>query len=175
MRRTLISLATVAAAMLLLAPGALAHQRRIVPGRSIDGASLGQSKYRVRRELGAPSTRRSGDGANGRYTDWYYHRLKLRASFEPDFSGPGVGELETTSRQVQTAKGIHVGSTFRELHRAYPQLHCPSNADIQQSFCYLGGKPDRNGYIDNATVFDSNQFGPHGGNRIVSITIDRYF
>jgi hypothetical protein len=102
MRRLVLMLilATAMAAALTSPAGAT-----IIPGRSIAGVELGDSRATVRSILGDPLSIRRGRNDFGRWTDFRYFKLVIT------FQGNrGATALRTTRGFERTPRGVGVGA-----------------------------------------------------------------
>lgn len=101
---------------------AAAKPAKIVPGESIDGVSIGQTPTQVTQEVGvSPFQRPPSDGE----TVWEYPSpLFLSVSFtDGHLSG-----MFTTNERFRTSKGVGVGSSPKQVEKAYPEAKCTSGA-----------------------------------------------
>jgi hypothetical protein len=98
----------------------------------IAGAKLGMTRPEVRTRLGDPLDVVHGKNDFGNFTIFEYFRLTVT------FQGnAGATAVETTRRRQKTPRGIHVGSTARQLRKAYPHVRCRTETgDFRH--CWLG-------------------------------------
>jgi hypothetical protein len=99
----------------------------IVPQRGIAGVRLHMTTAQVRARLGRPPAVRKGRNDFGRYTTFFYSRV--RVTFQ---GGNRVTGLRTTSRLERTASGVGVGST-----KASVKAHV-AGATCGVAQCFLG-------------------------------------
>lgn len=163
MRRWAASLVVVAASLLGVTGAAQADVPRggtIVEGRSIAGATLGDTLVKVRAALG-PEKSCSVDVATRQgFTDRCYWNVegspvefgapteyvvvrfgKIAAGFDKRgrvIYRLGAREIDTNSPAFATSKGITVGATFGELSTAYD----PALRDCGTPICLPGGGVD---------------------------------
>jgi hypothetical protein len=107
---------------LLVAPFVLAFRgtaaARIVIGRGMFGASLGQTMHQVRTKLGTPDlVTQSAAGP-----DWLYVRPDLQLSFHG--KAKRLTDLSTESPSQRTSRGVGVGSSQKDVMRLVPGVHC---------------------------------------------------
>ena len=96
----------------------------VVPGLSVDGVRLGDSREAVERALGKPS---NGGVADGLYRAWgvygYWEGSEERLSIYFLESANGYGPVDAISAgpayKGRTREGIGVGSALAEVHAAY--------------------------------------------------------
>ncbi len=114
---------------------------RIVPGKSIGGVSLGDSRPDVRRQLGIPEARARFCGALGnaieRWTD-----PDLTLDFADIPGGWTTILLVTTNRAARTAARVGVGTSRSTLAARVHGLSCVSAS--APTYCQLGD-PNRAG------------------------------
>lgn len=91
----------------------------IVPGRSIAGVKVGDSKAQVRKVLGKPSSvkRYGGSAAIWRY------RGPLRGYLLLD-KPHGVALITTRSRKQRTRTGVGPGVSYAKTIKKYPKARC---------------------------------------------------
>jgi hypothetical protein len=87
----------------------------VMPGQSIDGIKLGESGTQVEQVLGTPTAGQISGG----YLQ-YYPPSKFDGEIYFNAQG-NVDGLSTGSSHFKTNKGIHVGSSFSAVHKAYPR------------------------------------------------------
>lgn len=110
-----------------LAAGPLAGVARRHSGgirlfRSIGNASLGMTPAQVRRALGRP---RAIDRFNGKVTSYsYFGADQFTISFDSVRAGDPADSILLNVGPYRTPQGIHLGSTKRQLKRAYPHISC---------------------------------------------------
>lgn len=122
-RAFLLSLAPLAALLATeakVAPGDLV----ITPGRGIGKVRLGMTRSQVRHALGAPRyTKRWGRDL---LEERWARKPKDDSDFPPYvsllFREERVVQVEVSSGDFATARGLSTKSTFRQIWRAYPQL-----------------------------------------------------
>lgn len=114
----LLSAGVMAAAPVALAEVAIGRSAvgaGIVPGKSIDSITLGESGTQVEQALGTPTAGQISGG----YLQ-YYPPSKFDGEIYFDAQG-NVDGLLTASSHFTTSKGIHIGSSFSAVHKAYPK------------------------------------------------------
>jgi hypothetical protein len=142
-RRSLTTLATVAAFAAALAATPAAHAK-IVVGQSISGVKPGMTFGQLKKLLGKPSdVIRSG----GKFVTADWEKRKLYASF--NLTAQTTRAVSTRSRKQVTAEGIRVGSTAAAVQQAYPAAACDARTcflnvpdGISTGFNFTRGKVD---------------------------------
>ena len=137
--------ASAVVAVALLAPAAglgRGLSNRIVVMRSIAGFTDGLTPRAVERRLGRPSqTIRVGR----RISLLEYDRAGLSFGFDTNAPADPVDDVSTTVGRYRTSRGIHVGSSARAMHRAYPGVRCHVGlCDLER------GTPGTPGSMDTA-------------------------
>lgn len=90
--------------------------------RSIGRVSVGMTPAQVRRALGRPS---AVDRFHGTVTGYSYFRaVDFSISFDSVQAGDPADSILFNKGPYRTPQGIHLGSTKRQLKRAYPNLSC---------------------------------------------------
>jgi hypothetical protein len=148
MRRIVLVPAVVLIAA-VCAGAAPARNELITPGVGIGPIKLGMTLAQVRKALGRPVYAHGRTAGFGRllieysyWTDGYTVYL-LRAG-----GMTSVVSVETTLRAQRTRQGLGVGSTERQLRRAYPSLRCrevfPEGGGIIRDYeCTVGPREGR--------------------------------
>jgi hypothetical protein len=120
---------TFAAAVVLtsavLAGGAAAGEATIVPGVGMGKIRIGMTLSQVRRILGSDSVvnARSKVGHTP-YLDLGWESSTWGVGFLKQQGTYRVAQVETTLRSERTREGLGVGSSFKEVARAYAQAIC---------------------------------------------------
>jgi hypothetical protein len=90
--------------------------------RSIGKVSLGMTPAQVRRALGRPS---ATDRFHGKITSYsYFGSSQFAISFDSIRHGDPADSILLNQGSERTPQGIHVGSTKRQLKRAYKHVSC---------------------------------------------------
>jgi hypothetical protein len=128
---------------------------KIVPGKSIDGVSIGQTPAQVMGEIGpAGFTRPPIDGT----TVWEYASpVFLTATF----SKGHLKGMFTGNQKFRTSKGVGVGSSPEAVKKAYPEAKCTSGAGPggdKSLACVLKTKSS-NGLVETSFEFATQSAG----------------
>lgn len=100
------------------------HRGGITLFRSIGRVSLGMTPAQVRRVLGRPS---AVDRFHGKITGYSYFGADTFAiSFDSVRARDPADSILLNQGPYRTPQGIHLGSTKRQLKRAYPHISCQS-------------------------------------------------
>jgi len=130
--------------------------------KSIGKASLGMTRARVRRALGRPSAIDRFDGKISSYSYFGAHEFSI--SFDIVRAGDPADSILLNQGPYRTPQGIHLGSSRRQLKRAYPHISCHG------SVCKIyAGTPLAPGTRDTEFRVSRHRCG-HGENRIVSLS-----
>jgi hypothetical protein len=143
----------------------------IIPGKSVDGIKLGDSKETVEAKLGMPT---SVGWADGLYRGWRLYSYAEGTRLEPyvklqfyfidngEDYGPvdwiGIGE----AYKGKTREGIGIGSALEKVHQIYglPSETLLSEGIITDKYC-LNGKKLEIGYKDSLiSVMSTGYFVP---------------
>jgi hypothetical protein len=117
--------------LLALLPAAAAAE--IVPGKSIAGIEVGDTRAQVEEVLGEPDeVRRPRHEIFGRYVELRYGLMRI-GIFRSDST---VFSVTTTSRRERTSRGIGIGSTRRAVRRRVPNVKCENFEGFRH--CYVG-------------------------------------
>jgi hypothetical protein len=116
------------ALLLMLAPGASALESTIDPGVGIGKIKLGMTEAQTKRAMGKWRSVNERDGAHLQVY-WGFGQWTV------DFLRGRVVEVATTVPAQRTPSRIGVGSTWRELVRAYPHGLC-AVTDIEYRIGY---------------------------------------
>jgi hypothetical protein len=137
---------------------ARSHSGGIRLFKSIGKVSLGMTPARVRRALGRPS---AVDRFHGKITGYsYFGAHQFAISFDIVQPGDPADSILLNVGPYRTPPGIHVGSTKRQLRRAYPHISC------QSSICKLyEGTPMAPGTRDTEFIVATN-------GRIIGIAVE---
>lgn len=113
----------------------------IVPGVSIDRASLGMSESSLSQALGTPTrTERSARAhTGGLIVTWVYRRRGLEVSLEEKNRERRVLEVSTTSPAHRTREGARVGISEAELERRLKEVDCGRGDNPTTRWCIVGG------------------------------------
>jgi hypothetical protein len=98
------------------------HAGGITLFKSIGKASLGMTPGRVRRALGRPSAVNRFHGKVTGYS--YFGAHDFTISFDSLRAGDPADSILLNRGPYRTPQGIHLGSTKRQLKRAYRHLSC---------------------------------------------------
>jgi hypothetical protein len=119
----LATLAVVPAVAAARSQGPLAHSARvgskIVLFKSIGGIKVGMTPTQIKRKLGKPS---HTDRVSGKIAELDYDKgfqSVIHVSFDTLHKGDPANGVFGYLHGMHTSKGIHPGSTFKALKRAY--------------------------------------------------------
>jgi hypothetical protein len=134
------------------------HARGITPFKSIGKVSLGMTPARVRRALGRPS---AIDRFHGKVTGYsYFGAAQFAISFDSVRAGDPADSILLNQGSYRTPQGIRLGSTKRQLKRAYRHLSC------QGSVCKIyEGAPLAIGTRDTEFIVATN-------GRVIGIAVE---
>ncbi|MGB9183775.1 MAG: outer membrane protein assembly factor BamE [Solirubrobacteraceae bacterium] len=134
------------------------HSGGIKLFKSIGGVSLGMTPAQVRRVLGRPSAVNRFQGKVTSYS--YFGAHEFAISFDSVRAADPADSILLNQGSYRTPQGIHVGSTKRQLKRAYRNVSC------QGSVCKIyEGAPLTPGTRDTEFIVATN-------GRVIGIAVE---
>ena len=123
-RGVVVGLLAVGAAFAFNASPARAQAANLVPGQGIDGINIGDTQPQVEQILGPDTPSRfSSDNTGSWGSNLFYPKAPLEGAVSLNAQGQVI-DISTGSRQFRTSKDIGIGSTLKQMRKAYPKTKC---------------------------------------------------
>lgn len=142
--RALVLAAVAAVVALLVATAAASAVTRLHPtheiviGQSIGSVGVGETTVELRRTVGKPWL--SSPSHGGGFAQWAYGSNADLLAIE--FSAQQAVIITAQySKRFKTNKGVGIGSTWEQVHKAYPEAWC-SKAELDETKNPHYGTPD---------------------------------